>query len=146
MQDPMYSWNPQMQTMNMVGQYNMMAAMPEQQLENMYPNIYHIVHPAVCSYCDNLDMAYGSNYIPNKEQVEAITDNILKQVEPNVEAAIKKEASADERQFGFGGRRVLRGLVGILLIRELINRRRRPFGFYPGFPGYYPGYPYGGFY
>ncbi len=143
MQDSLYNWNPQMQQMNMAGQYNTMAAMPEQQLENMYPNIYHIVNPVVGSYCDNIDMTYGANFIPNKEQVEAITDNILKQVEPNVEAAIKKEGGDEERQFGFGGRRILRGLVGTLLISELLRRRRRPFGFFPGF---FPGFPIGGFF
>lgn len=144
MQDSSYNRNPQMQPMmNMPGQFNTMAAMPEQQLENMYPNIYHIVNPVVCGFCDNIDMTYGANFIPNKEQVEAITDNILKQVEPNVEAAIKKEGGSEERQFGFGGRRILRGLVGTLLIRELIRRRRRPFGFFPGF---FPVFPGGGFF
>lgn len=132
-----------MQSMDISGQYNPMMTMPEQQLENMYPNIYNIINPVVESYCDNIDMKYGKMYTPSKEQLEATTDSILAKVEPDVDAAIGQEAGAAERQLGFGGRRLLRGLIGILLIRSLLGRRRRPFGFYPG---YYPGYSYGGYY
>lgn len=127
-------YNP---VMGVQDQYNPMLTMPEQQLENMYPNIYNIVNPVVEKHCDNMEMKYGKMHCPTKEQVEAITDNVLSEVEGNVEAAIKKEAGQAERQFGFGGRPILRGLIGILLIRNLL-RRRRPFGFFPGFfPGFF---------
>lgn len=139
MQGYEYDWRPCMQAMGMPNQYSPMMTMPEQQLESMYPNIYNIVNPVVEKHCDNIEMQFG-NMIPTKENIEAVTDNIMAEVEDNVEAQIAKEAGSHERQFGFGGRRLLRGLVGILLIRNLIGRRRRPFGFFPGFS------PYGGFY
>lgn len=138
-----YNWRPNLQTMGIPSQYQPMMTMPEQQLESMYPNIYNIINPVVESHCDNMNMKYGPMYCPTKEELEATTDNILDKVEPDVEAAIEKEAGAAERQFGFGGRRLLRNLIGILLIRSLLGRRRRPFGYYPG---YYQGYPYGGYY
>ena len=137
-----YDWRPYMQAMGMPSQ-NYPMTTPEQQLESMYPNIYNIVNPVVESHCDNMEMKYGKMYCPTKEQLEATTDNILSEVEPSVEAAIEKETGTAERQFGFGGRRLLRNLIGILFIRSLLGRRRRPFGF---FPGYYSGYPYGGYY
>ena len=129
--------------MGVQAQQNPMLTMTEQQLENMYPNVYHIVNPVVEKHCDELEMKYGKMYCPTKEQVEAITDNIVKEVEADVTAAIEKEGGQAEIQLGFGGRRLLRNLVGILLIRNLLGRRRHPFGFFPGF---YPVTPFGGFY
>jgi len=123
-------------------QYCPMAAMPEQQLEDMYPRTYYIVYPRVQHYCDMMDMNYGCSYCPTKEQLDKMCDKICDEVESDVEAALCEEMKEEaDRQLGFGGRRLLRALVGTLLIRELLNRRR-PFGF-PGFYGGYPGYNYG---
>lgn len=144
MQGYEYDWRPCMQTMGIPSQCYPMVTMPEQQLESMYPNIYNIINPVVEKQCDNIEMMYGKMYVPSKENIEAATDNILAEVESKVDAEIEKEAGAGERQFGFGGRRLLRGLIGILLIRSLLGRRRRPFGFFPGF-GFQPGFPFGGF-
>jgi len=140
MQGYEYDWRPCMQTMGIPSQCYPMMTMPEQQLENMYPNIYNIVNPVVENHCDNICMKYGTMNTPTKEYLETTTDNILAEVEPQVTAEIEKETGAGERQFGFGGRRLLRSLIGILLIRNLLGRRRRPFGFFPGF-----GSPFGGF-
>lgn len=146
MQGYEYGMMPCMQAMGMPSQSYPMMTMPEQQLENMYPNIYNIINPVVENHCDNMDMKYGKMYTPTKEQLEATTDKILAEVENDVDATIAKEVGTAERQFGFGGRRLLRGLVGILLIRNLIGRRRRPFGFSPGYYPGFQGYPYGGYY
>lgn len=121
--------------------YYPMVTMPEEQLEKMYPKTYQIVNPVVQSYCDKMDVM--SN--PTKEQLNEMCEKICKEVEADVEKAIAAENKDEKRQLGFGGRAILRDLAGILLLRELI-RRRRVFG-YPGygFPSYgYPGY--GGFY
>lgn len=121
--------------------YYPMVTMPEEQLEKMYPKTYQIVNPVVQSYCDKMDVM--SN--PTKEQLNEICEKICKEVEADVEKVIATENKDEKRQLGFGGRFILRDLAGILLLRELI-RRRRTFG-YPGygFPPYgYPGY--GGFY
>ena len=132
-----------MQPMGMQNQYNPMVTMPEQELENMYPNVYNIVNPVVENHCYQMDMKYGAMYCPTKEQVEAETEQIVKEVEHDVQAAVDKDTAAAERQLGFGGRRLLRDLAGILLIRSLIGRRRP----YCYFPGYFYGSPffYGGY-
>lgn len=119
-----------------------MATMPQQQLEDMYPKTYYIVHPRVQHYCHMMDMNYGCSYCPTKEQLDSICDRICDEVEADVEAAICEEGqNGADRQFGFGGRRLLRALVGTLLVRELL-RGRRPYGF-SGYYGGYPGYGYG---
>jgi len=116
--------------------YYPMITMPEDQLENMYPKTYKIVNPVVQSYCDKMDVM--SN--PSKEQLDEICEKICKDVEADVEKVIAEEGKDDKRQLGVGGRVILRDLVGILLIRELLRRRR-----FFGYPGYgFPGY--GGFY
>jgi|BioPla2DNA2_1021312.scaffolds.fasta_scaffold03598_4 hypothetical protein len=121
-----------------------MMTMPQQHLEDMYPKTYHIVYPCVQHHCDMLDMNYGCTYCPTKEQVDDMCDRICKEVEKDVEACMKDEMREEEdRQIGFGGRFLLRALVGTLIIRELL-RRRRGFGFpFFGSPGYgNPGFGY----
>ncbi len=172
----MQSFNPNyMQMMSMPQQYSPMATMPDEELENMYPQTYHIVQPMVENECNNMVSNYGDMYCPNKAHLESMIDNIYKNVEANVEANIEANANVEanvkdnvkeiskekgaekekekeiekekNRQFGFGGRRVLRDLAGILLIRELL-RRRRPFFGHPGFygGGFGGGFGYPGYY
>ena len=138
-------------TMPMQNMYNPAAAMPAQanptgvspaeHLGNMFPETYNIIKPEVEKACNVLMEKKGGKY-PTKEEVESMTNEISKKVEPAVEAAVKKSPSSEERQFSFGGRRILRDFVGALIITDLI--RRTPF-YYPGFYGYpytfYPPFP-----
>lgn len=135
-------WPPCMQMMGIPNQMAPMVAMPEQQLEAMYPDEYHIIYPAVKSHCDAMNTTYGIEHIPTPEQMKAMVEDIVQKVEKDVETVVKKGAGAEgDRQFGFPARRLLGGLAGILLIRELIDRRRFPY--YGGVPFY--GVPqYGG--
>ncbi|HHW47159.1 MAG TPA: hypothetical protein GXX14_00870 [Clostridiaceae bacterium] len=113
-----------------------MMTMPEHQLEAMYPRVYYIVYPVVVGHCDMMDTTYGPSYIPTREQLEAMVDDIYARVERDVDAEIMKGSrELDERQFGIGRRNLLRSLISILLIRELISRRRRPFFGFPFFGG-----------
>lgn len=145
MQDYSHCYMPYMQAVNIPSHYYPMMAMPEQQLERMYPRIYHVIYPVVVRHCDMMDMTYGQSHIPTHEEVERMIDDIYVKVETDVDVIIKQDPREfEERQLGFGGRGLLRGLIGILLLRELIGRRRRPFfgfpfgggfGFGPGFGG-----------
>ena len=130
-----------MQMMGMPGQYSPMMTMPQEQLETMYPKIYFIIYPVVQHHCDMMHMTYGMTQMPTREQLQAMTDDIYAKVEAEVEVTISRESRDEgERQLFGGGRRLLRDLIAILLIRDLL--RRRPY--YPGYPGYYGGYsPYG---
>lgn len=127
---------------SMPGQYNPMMNMTQPQLESMYPNTYNIVQPAVENACNNMLANKGPMYAPNKEDINNMVNEVYSKVENEVETMIKKNTSERERQFFGGSRFLLRDLVGILLINNLV-RRRRPFFGYPGFYGGY--WPYGGF-
>ncbi len=133
-----YQASPQMTSMPM--QQYPMAAMPQQQLESMYPRSYHIIKPAVESMCDRMVASNGQMYTPTREQLEAMIDEIYGRVEADVSNAVKENRD-EERQFFGGGRRIFRDFIGALLITSLIGRRRRPFGFFPGFfPGFFGGF------
>ncbi|HEX2947547.1 MAG TPA: hypothetical protein VHT96_16540 [Clostridia bacterium] len=123
---------------------------PAEQLENMYPETYNIIKPEVEKACDNLMKKKGGK-CPTKEEVESTANEISKKVEPAVEAAVKKSHSSEERQFSFGGRRILSDFVVALILADLIRRRPffnpgfygYPYSFYPAFPGaFYGTYPY----
>lgn len=138
---------PNMQMMNFPSQCCPMMEMPQDQLESMYPEVYHIVFPHVRHHCDMFDNNYGMMYNPTREQLEAISEDICKKVEKDVEKVIHVGRDDGDRQIGFGGRRLLNNLVTILLIRQLLGRRRRPFFGFPGGFGGFGGFPvgFGGF-
>ena len=97
------------------------------ELENSYPEIYKIVYPMVTKKCENVR---ESNI--TKDDIENMTDEIYYALESKNETQvnIKKrpevkvsETTGEKRQLNGG----LRDLIQILLIRELLNRRRPPF-------------------
>lgn len=97
------------------------------ELENSYPEIYKIVYPMITKKCENVR---ESNI--TKDDIENMTDEIYYALESKNETQvnIKKrpevkvsETTGEKRQLKGG----LRDLIQILLIRELLNRRRPPF-------------------
>lgn len=97
------------------------------ELENSYPEIYKIVYPMITKKCENVR---ESNI--TKDDIENMTDEIYYALESRNETQvnIKKrpevkvsETTGEKRQLNGG----LRDLIQILLIRELLNRRRPPF-------------------
>ena len=139
-----------MQQMGIPCQYYPMVTMPQEQLEDMYPECYYVINPAVERTCDQMDSHYGHMYTPSREQLESMVDRIYREVEADVNKAYSRSPNEDERQFFGGGRRVLRDLISILLIRNLLRRRSPFFGPSPfyggspfyGTPGIYGGYPF----
>lgn len=131
---------PSMYMMGMPQQYYPMIQMPNQQMERMYPKVYHMVNDAVKHQCDMMEMNYGPMHTPTNDEVESMTDNIHNNLGPQVEDMdeYKEDMQQDmqqERQFGHGGRRLLRDLIKIFLIRELL-RRRQGHGMHFGSFGY----------
>lgn len=98
--------------------------MSESQLEEMYPSIYRTVYPSVSYMCDRMDGQYGDMYVPNREEfdemVRAIQDNVV----DYVESSQSQEVDVNEWNRNSGP---FRDLVSILLVRELIGRRRSPY-------------------
>ncbi len=139
---------PYMQMMDVPTQYAPMMEMPQDQLESMYPKCYYIINPEVNRHCDMFNKMYGTMYNPSRKQLEEIVDEIDNSVGSYVDAEYQEqdENATENRQFGVGywghgsRRRFRRDLISILLLRELM-RRRRPH-YYGGYPLHYGGYPY----
>ena len=124
------------------------------ELENSYPEIYKIVYPMITKKCDNMrgnnitkgdienmtDEIYYALESRNETQVNInLTNDVNRQrtanransstsanttKEENRKPKIKvSETTVEKRQLNGG----LRDLIQILLIRELLNRRRPPF-------------------
>lgn len=138
---PMY--NPCNPMAAMPAQMNQFMEMPAEDLENLYPQTYNVIMPAVENACDNWAGKHGDK-CPSAKEYESMVTDIYKKVESDVEAAIKNSPNPEERQFFGGGRRILRDFIGALLITNLIRRRRRPFfgQFPPFYGGFYGGYPF----
>lgn len=115
-----------------------------------YPQIYYRVFPRIRSICEEMDVPSNPCMYPypSEETISSMTDRILEEVVENDLSGLDYEIRVGRRQFVFGGRRVLRDLISILLIRELLRRRRRPpffpFGAFGGFgrPNYGEGLYY----
>lgn len=130
-------------------------------LEACYPEIYKIIYPMISQRCARVTGTV------TKEMVESMTDEIYSAIEVNNEinvninlqnevtnnrnevrtpakAKITEESnkgiSRENRQFR---NQNLRDLIQILLIRELLRRRRRPHPGRPPFPGGRPPFPGG---
>lgn len=115
------------------------------ELENSYPEIYKIVYPMVAKKCDNMrgeaitkddiqnmtDEIYYALETKNETRVninltnDVSTKNITRTESrrPDVKISETKGDNSEKRQINSG----LRDLIQILLIRELLNRRRPPF-------------------
>ncbi|MCC5911221.1 MAG: hypothetical protein JJT76_12360 [Clostridiaceae bacterium] len=98
----------------------------ERGLMDMYPDIYRRVHPRVESICARYDVPTNPRMYP---QVDP------RMIEEMVDEIYRMETS--EVQSEQWGRGPFRDLITILLIRQLLGRRRRRPGF--GYPGV--GYP-----
>lgn len=99
-------------------------------LERMYPEVYRVVYPMVCFACDNIRTP-----VVTEEMVDMMTDDIYDRVEADgrINVDISVEVRNNEEMQGSRQRRprrrnrFLRDLIRILLLRELLRRRRRPF-------------------
>lgn len=90
-------------------------------LEMMYPEEYNKVYPMVRMCCEMYDVPSNPGFYPypTRAAVEQMTDYICQNVCTTGETEVNQQFGA----FGFG-RRFLRPFILILLIRELLRRRR----------------------
>lgn len=108
-------------------------------IERLYPEVYRVVYPMVCSACDRIQ--FPNNPV-SEDMIVRMTDDIYDRVEAdgriNIEVNVTTEVrESNDRQISNETRqrrprnRFLRDLIRILLLRELFRRRRR-------FPGMRP--------
>lgn len=133
---------------------NSINTVSDMDLESCYPEIYKIVYPMVCKKCDSVGMNVSNDDIQNMtdelylalegraeiqlninlgnevRNSETANANMIKTADrkPNVKISESSSDKRETRQMNTG----LRDLIQILLIRELLRRRR---------PGERPGRP-----
>jgi hypothetical protein len=116
----------------------------DQDLVVLYPKVYFSVLPMIQKHCDRMEEKHGEMYVPRKEELDELMDNILDEIRPD-DDNIMREDFADEITRQRPVRRDLRDLLRIIFIDELRGRRRRrrrrPYLPYGGRPDYYGGYP-----
>lgn len=88
-------------------------------LEGMYPQTYYQMMPAVRHRCDMMYMHNDAMYTPSREELDRMSDDVIGML-GNI-----GEGEMETRQFG--GRRLGRDFISILLINELLGRRRHFF-------------------
>lgn len=102
-------------------------------LERMYPETYRVIYPMVCFACDNIRTPV------TEETVDMMTDDIYDRVEADgrikidisVEVRNDEETQENRQRRPLRRNRFLRDLIRILLLRELIRRRRPRFPMRP---------------
>lgn len=138
------NYNMNFNTMNT----NSMNETSDMDLENCYPEIYNIVYPMITKKCSTVRMPITNDDIQNmtdeiyfalEERTEVqLNINLGNEVrssetsktntartidkKPEVKVTETSNEKRETRQFNRG----LRDLIQILLIRELLRRRRRP--------------------
>ena len=137
---------PMMQNMQMMQPMNMQHENEDHHLEederdeeyfaSMHGENCHRMMPYIMKTLDRMekkgDMIYAEN--PDKEMVESMSEEAYNNMIRDMPEMADEQG--EERQFG--GRRFGRDLITILLLNELLGRRRRrrrrrP---YDGYPGY----------
>lgn len=119
--------------MNNMGMMNIQDMFSDD-LEHLYPEVYRIVYPMICSTCDRIQIPETNI---TDEMVTRMTDDIYGRVESdpriNIEVTVTTEVrESEKRQTSTEIRqrkprnRFLRDLIRILLLRELFRRRRVP--------------------
>jgi len=105
-----------------------------------YPDIYYIVYPMVRRKCDMMDASGnpGMYPYPSYEMIEKMIAELYgecKKQHPEMFKKYRIDSAESETEQYYGPQGLFRGLLGILLIRELLDRRRfRPmYGFGYGY-------------
>ncbi|AOY75495.1 hypothetical protein [Clostridium formicaceticum] len=99
-------------------------------LIDLYPDVYQSVYPRVQEICGRYDLYNNPRMYPQ------VDSTLIQQMVDEVYQLSTNEVEAEQ----WGPRGAFRDLITILIIRELLaRRRRRPF---PGFPPRRPRFGY----
>ncbi len=100
----------------------------EQAAENMYPKMYKDIYPHVKGMCENADNPNNPMMFPfpNEEVVDNMVQDIYKEFKNNKP---KEEVAGEEEHENMYRirRRDTEDFIKVLLLRELLGRRRRFF-------------------
>jgi hypothetical protein len=141
----------------MPAQYTMPQYDQMDELEEMYPRIFHIINPHVRHHCHMMEKMHGGMHHYLKEEIDDMCERIYKACEKEMEEYMQEDDhdehehehehshdhNHDHRQFGVRRNRFGTDLIRILLLSELLRRRRRhphgrprPYGYYNHYPSH----------
>jgi hypothetical protein len=86
-----------------------------------------------------MEMHHGHDHMPSREELDEMVEDIYRDSRPDLKGIMDDEEDEDDMRQRYGRRRLLRDLLGVLLVRELIGRRPRHGYGYNNWP-YYGGY------
>lgn len=110
--------------------HNMMGYDNDNDLEMMYPKICNKVRPMVMRHCDLLERKYGPMCKPSHKELDEICEDMYEKIKNRLD----KDDDDDhghhdncyrQRRRRYGRRGALNDLFRVLLLGELIGRRRR---------------------
>jgi hypothetical protein len=107
--------------------------MEEEEMKMMYPRIYHMIMPMIHHHCDRMEEMHGKMHCPKHEEFEDMCEKITKSLEEELDDQCGEDDDKHDhdddhehhRIRRYGRRNAVRDIVGILLLNELIGRRRR---------------------
>jgi len=101
--------------------------MGDKDLMKLYPKIYFIINPMVEYHCHMMEVMHGAMHRPSKDEMERMCKEICDKYEEHHKHDDKDNCKDnDMRQRGrYSRRRGISDLARILIIRNLIGRRRR---------------------
>ena len=100
-------------------------------LKRLYPKLYTGIYPMVRHHCDMMEARHGAMYCPSKEEMDHICEEICDMHEKHHKDDDDDDDDDDCKDDDMrqrrrrGRRRAVNDLVKILLIRDLLGRRRR---------------------
>lgn len=127
----------------MPDQYTMPQYNQMDELEEMYPRIFLIINPHVRHHCHMMEQMHGGMHHYLKEEIDDMCERIYQTCEKEIEEYMEeddhdehdhdhshdhnrdRDRNHDHRQFGVHRNRFGTDLIRILLLRELLDRRRR---------------------
>lgn len=89
------------------------------ELEELYPEIYKRVYPLVCNECNNIVMPL------KREVLEQMTENVYKSIEIDLKIETKNVSKQEDRQVS-ANNNFLRDLIRILILQQIIGGGNRP--------------------
>ncbi|OOO62419.1 hypothetical protein [Clostridium tepidum] len=95
----------------------------DEDLKNLYPKIYFKIYPLVKEHCDIIEKEKGENHCPSKKEVDTVCKKIYEKIKPQLDD--DDEYKDFYRQHRYRRRHAVRDIIGILLINELLGRRRK---------------------
>ncbi|WP_066497682.1 hypothetical protein [Abyssisolibacter fermentans] len=112
-----------------------------------YPEIYYRIHPSVVQCIMRYFSSYNAlNQMPDEDQLSVMVDEVYSEVVreyPEINKDIKEQKSLIRTKYAqnrpyYGRKRLLKDIISIIIIGELMKRRRPPY--YRPYYGPYYGY------